>query len=132
MANTASSSKKSVRSSCRIADRRLSRCDAPSLVTSTSEDADRYHVISSFDSGDLVGDVVVEQSIETNPDDRSNNNHVQIKTPRKFKRWTSIEDSLLEIGVKMGEGPPHDWKVIAAEHLAGMRSPLQVSLLTCC
>lgn len=124
-----------MQSSCRNRDRPLSRCDTPSLVTSTSEDIDCCGK-NSVDLGDFPGDFdssleVVEHSADTESkktSERSNSPFEEKKT-RQFQRWTPIEDHLLQGGIKMGGGPPHDWKTIAANHLSGTRSAIQVSLL---
>ncbi|GAX11435.1 hypothetical protein FisN_22Lh120 [Fistulifera solaris] len=97
-------------------------CDTPSLVISIDKEAEINEsylagsVVNSFDSAELS----VDAETMTTPSSSQ-----KAKTERQFQRWSSAEDRLLKEGVSMGDGPPHDWTKIAANHFNGMRSPRQ-------
>lgn len=119
-------------SSYRDGNRPLYRCDTPSLVASTPEPSNCYGV-SSIDLNHFKRDLdFAEQSadLEKKTNSGRSNRLGEEKKSRQFQRWTSFEDQSLEKGVQMGDGPPHDWKKIALDHLAGMRSPRQVRVST--
>lgn len=109
----------------------ISRCDTPSLVvSSTSEHMNRYEVTSTEFRYFTRSVSSAAQSADvdkfTNPGRPESPCEENLSRP--FQRWTSSEDQQLVRGVNAGNGPPHDWKTIAATHLANTRSPSQVSV----
>ena len=115
-------------SSSRSMRSRNSRCDTPSLVTSTSE-------LLFCDEVPSAGFRYFTRSVAARSSDLEKWTNLSrtdspgaVPTSRQFQRWTSSEDRQLANGVNSGNGPPHDWKRIASDHLLNTRSPSQVSL----
>ena len=71
---------------------------------------------------------VVEKDDQKSTDKLDKDEKAQNK--RRFKRWTSSEDQLLEFAIMHERGPPHNWKLIASKYFHGVRTALQVSTWT--